>query len=258
MKANNENNNDRPRSPGPEVPARAPVAQGKNHPPELQALLLAAEGAGPDVQERIVRAYYAEMEGAADSVAVYQSILLVAVYNAIRHDVKNAAAALPPHVREAAAAAGEPIRQDLRVHHDQLRKDLQTQTGDLVRRETALAAKQAQGWQREALNYGAIGLAALLLGGWLVYFFDAKRVSDAEAQSEARSEERVRTLMRQLPDATRLQIALENRGGGMELQGGVAVNGKPSALRLVIHHGKDTVKEAYRDSKTGDAVVVFQ
>jgi hypothetical protein len=236
-----------------EVPGRLPAVQGAKHPPELQALLLAAEGAGPDVQERIVRAYYAEMEGAPNSVVVYQSILMAAVYNAIRHDVKNAAAALPAHVREAAAAAGEPLRQELRVHHDQLRKDLQTQIGDLVRRETALAAKQAQGWQREALNYGAIGLAALLLGGWLVYFFDCKRVSDVEA----RSEERLKALVRQLPEATRIQIALENRGGGMELQPGPAVNHKASPV-LVIHHGKETVKDAYRDIKTGDAVVVFQ
>jgi hypothetical protein len=238
----------KPNNGATEVPGRLPAVQGAKHPPELQALLLAAEGAGPDVQERIVRAYYAEMEGAPNSVVVYQSVLLAAVYNAIRHDVKNAAAALPAHVREAAAAAGEPLRQDLRVHHEQLRKDLQTQTGDLVRRETALAAKQAQGWQREALNYGAIGLAALLLGGWLVYFFDAKRVSDAEAKSEARSEERVKTLMAGLPYATRLELLLERRGGRMENQPG----------RLLIHPGKDTIKNAYRDPATGDAVIVYQ
>ena len=85
----------KPNNGATEGPGRLPAVQGAKHPPELQALLLAAEGAGPDVQERIVRAYYAEMEGAPNSVVVYQSVLLAAVYNAIRHDVKNAAAALP-------------------------------------------------------------------------------------------------------------------------------------------------------------------
>jgi hypothetical protein len=244
MKGNTENNNDRPRSRGPEVPARAPVAQEKNHPPELQALLLAAEGAGPDVQERIVRAYYAEMEGTPSSVAVYQSILLAAVYNAIRRDVKNVASALPGHAREAAVVAVEPIRQDLRVHQDHLRKDLQTQTGDLVRRETALAAKQAQGWQASVLRYAAVAVAAILLGGYGVYWWIGKRVDEANAQAR----EREKTLLASLPYAILLEVALERWGGRMESQPG----------RLVIHPGKNVIKNAYRDPVTGDAVIVHQ
>ena len=98
-----------------EKPGRSDPVQGNGQPPELQAMLLAAKD-DPAAREAILKAFYAGMEGAANSVAVHHCVLLSAVYNAIRHDINAAAEALPDHVREAAAELGELIRQDLRVH----------------------------------------------------------------------------------------------------------------------------------------------
>jgi hypothetical protein len=139
---------------------------------------------------------------------------------------------------------GERIRQDRAAADAKQTELLGRHLEEIRRREAKVAEKGSQGWKAAALNYGAIALASLLLGGWLVYFFDAKRVSDADARGEAR----VKALIAGLPYATRFELFLESRGGRMEGQLG----------RVVIHPGKTTVKNAYRDAATGDAVIVYQ
>jgi hypothetical protein len=183
---NQKGNNDEP--PELDLLGRTKTASGSKHPPQLQALLLAAEasGAGGDVLGKIVTAYYTEMEGAANSVAVYQSIVLSAVYNAIRHDVKAAAQAIPDHVRQAAEEQGELIRKDLRAQIDQARKEEQAarekqlselrETVEEIReRESKVAAKQAKGWQERALNYTLVFGVGLIVSPFLSAGIDAIR-----------------------------------------------------------------------------------
>jgi uncharacterized NAD(P)/FAD-binding protein YdhS len=161
-----------------EKPGRSDPVQGNGQPPELQAMLLAAKD-DPAAREAILKAFYAGMEGAANSVAVHHGVLLSAVYNAIRHDIQAAAEALPDHVRQAAEEQGELIRKDLRAQIDQARRDEQAarekqlselrETVEEIReRESKVAARQAKGWQEKALNYtlvfGLGVIASPLLG----------------------------------------------------------------------------------------------
>lgn len=171
---NQKGNNDEP--PELDLLGQTKTVSGSKHPPQLQALLLAAEasGAGGDVLGKIVTAYYTEMEGAANSVAVYQSILLSAVYNAIRHDVQAAAEALPDHVRQAAAEQAQEIRDDLRAQIDQARKDERAarekhlaaakEVLEEIRvRESKVAVRESQGWQERAFSYGLAFVAGMAI-----------------------------------------------------------------------------------------------
>jgi hypothetical protein len=166
-----------------EKPGRSDPVPGDGQPPELQAMLLAAKD-DPAAREAILKVFYAAMEGAANSVAVHHSVLLSAVYNAIRHDVKAAAQAIPDHVRQAAEEQGELIRKDLRAQIDQARRDEQAarekqlselrETVEEIReRESKVAAKQAKGWQERALNYALVFGVGLIVSPFLSAGIDA-------------------------------------------------------------------------------------
>ena len=148
-------------------------------------MLLAAKD-DPAAREAILKVFYAGMEGATKSVAVHHCVLLSAVYNAIRHDLKAAAEALPGHVQEAAAEQGELIRKDLRAQIDQARRDEQAvrekqlselrETVEEIReRESKVAAKQAKGWQERALNYALVFGVGLIVSPFLSAGIDAIR-----------------------------------------------------------------------------------
>jgi hypothetical protein len=115
---------------------------------------------------------------------------------------------------------------------------------EIRRRETKLAVAESQGWQQKVINNGLLILCAAFLGGLILYSFDSKRLDAANAQAH----EREKAFLASLPYATRLEVALEHWGGRMESQPG----------RLVIHPGKNVIKNAYRDPVTGDAVIVHQ
>lgn len=181
---NQKGNNDEP--PELDLLGQTKIVSGAKHPPQLQALLLAAEasGAGGDVLGKIVTAYYTEMEGATNSVAVYQSIILSAVYNAIRHDIQAMAEALPDYIRQAAEEQGELIRKDLCAQIDQAREEVQAtrerqlselrETVEEIReRESKVAAKQAKGWQEKALNYVLVFGMGLVVSPFLSAGIDA-------------------------------------------------------------------------------------
>jgi len=207
----------------------------------------------PEMREAFIEGCLAS--GITEEDVIHALILCQAkVLDAFKSSLTKDLTAVTQGQLGAVAQSVERIRQERAQTDAQQTRLFADQLDKIHQREAKVTERESQSCQSLALNYGAIALASLLLGGWLVYFFDTKRVSDAEAHSE----ERVKALVRQLPDATRFQIALENRGGGMELQSGSAINGKTSVPRLVIHHGKDTIKNAYRDQQTGDAVVVYQ
>jgi hypothetical protein len=168
-----------------EKPGRSDPVQGNGQPPELQAMLLAAKD-DPAAREAILKVFYAGMEGAANSVAVHHCVLLSAVYNAIRRDVKAAVEALPDHVRQAAEEQGELIRQDLRTHLDQARKEeraarekhlseLRETLEEIRRRESKVAARLAKGWQEKALNYTLVFGVGLIVSPFLSAGIDAIR-----------------------------------------------------------------------------------
>ena len=90
--------------------------------------------------------------------------------------------------------------------------------------------------------------AGILIGALGVLLYTQQQTDRAVAAANAQAREREKAFLASLPYATRLEVLLERHGGRMESQPG----------RVVIHPGKDTIKNAYRDAATGDAVIVYQ
>lgn len=90
--------------------------------------------------------------------------------------------------------------------------------------------------------------AGILIGALGVLLYTGQQTDRAVAAANAQAREREKAFLASLPYATRLEVLLERHGGRMESQAG----------RLVIHPGKDVIKNAYRDPATGDALIVFQ
>jgi hypothetical protein len=90
--------------------------------------------------------------------------------------------------------------------------------------------------------------AGILIGALGMQLYTQQQTERAVAAANAQAHEREKAFLASMPYATRLEVLLERHGGRMESQAG----------RLVIHPGRDTIKNAYRDPATGDAVIVYQ
>jgi hypothetical protein len=90
--------------------------------------------------------------------------------------------------------------------------------------------------------------AGILIGALGMQLYIGQQSDRRVAEANAQAHEREKDFLASLPYATRLEVALEHFGGRMESQPG----------RLVIHPGKNVIKNAYRDPVTGDAVIVHQ
>lgn len=158
------------------------------------------------------------------------------------------------HTRDVTAAVQSQLHGLIqgidRIRQDQATADAKqtslfsSNLEEIRRRQAKLAEDEAKGWPWKVINNGLLILFAAFLGGLMLHSFDGKRLNEANAQAH----EREKALLASLPYATRLEVLLERHGGRMESQPG----------RVVIHPGKDTIKNAYRDAGTGDAVIVYQ